>query len=420
MHTNLRPPVPTVLLQHAEDAAALRNTRAVLVRAPHVRLHLLQRLDERLAAHLDGLAVAGTEGKDICVAMLDRVDRGTAFAATVQAIETRDLEFLGRLLAIAQAEATAMSGVLSAFGWVEAASLRGITKELLDAAEPIPRDVGLAACAMHGVSPGAALESALQESTAPIRAMHVAAALGQTNLVDACRRHLNDTDPTHRFAAARAALLLGDRDAAPAVLREAAATDGPCRAPATLLLLKTLAPKEAQSLLRTLSLDAATVRLLIRGIGVAGDPHYIPWLLAQMADLRLARLAGEAFSQITGLDLAALDLDRKPPETAVSGPSDNPGDDDVAMDEDDSLPWPDPDKLGVWWRSNGARFAAGVRYFVGEPPSTAHCLSVLRTGFQRQRSAAAEYLCLLAPGTRLFNVMAPAWRQQRQLARMAL
>ena len=419
MHTNLRPPVPAVLLQHAEDAAALRNTRAVLVRAPHVRLHLLQRLDERLAAHLDGLAVAGTAGKDICVAMLDRVDRGTAFAATVEAIETRDIAFLRRLLAIAQTEASALSGVLSAFGWVEAASLRGITKELLDAAEPFHRDVGLAACAMHGVSPGAALENALQASTPSIRAMHVSAALGQTNLVDACRRHLKDKDPTHRFAAARAALLLGDRDAAPAVLREAAATDSPCRAAATLLLLKTLGPNDAQSLLRRLSDDAATVRLLIRGIGVAGDPHYIPWLLAQMADLRLARLAGEAFSQITGLDLAALDLDRKPPENALFGPSDNPGDDDVAMDEDDGLPWPDPDKLGAWWQSNGARFAAGTRYFVGEPPSMAHCLSVLRTGFQRQRSAAAEYLCLLAPGTRLFNVMAPAWRQQRQLARMA-
>jgi len=57
-----------------------------------------------------------------------------------------------------------------------------------------------------------------------------------------------------------------------------------------------------------------------------------------------------------------------------------------------------------------------VRHFMGEPPTTAHGLSVLRTGFQRQRAAAAEYLCLLNPGTPLFNVAAPARRQQRVLA----
>jgi hypothetical protein len=52
---------------------------------------------------------------------------------------------------------------------------------------------------------------------------------------------------------------------------------------------------------------------------------------------------------------------------------------------------------------------------MGEPPSSAHALKVLREGFQRQRSAAALYLCLLKPGTPLFNIAAPAWRQQRLL-----
>ena len=160
------------------------------------------------------------------------------------------------------------------------------------------------------------------------------------------------------------------------------------------------------------------VRALIRGIGAAGDPHYVPWLIQQMSDLKLTRLAGESFSLITGLDLAALDLERKPPENDEFGPNDDPDDNNVAMDEDDSLPWPEPDKIAAWWQTHGARFAPGTRYFVGEPPSTAHCRSVLKTGFQRQRIAAAEYLCLLQPGTPLFNVAAPAWRQERLLAQM--
>ena len=110
-------------------------------------------------------------------------------------------------------------------------------------------------------------------------------------------------------------------------------------------------------LLKTLSQDATMVRALIRGIGIAGDSHYIPWLIQQMSDLKLTRLAGESFSLIAGLDLAALDLERKPPENDEFGPNGNPDDDNVAMDEDDSLPWPEPDKIGAWWQTHGARFA---------------------------------------------------------------
>ncbi len=36
----------------------------------------------------------------------------------------------------------------------------------------------------------------------------------------------------------------------------------------------------------------AEIRSVIRGISVAGDSYYMPWLIAQMEDLNLARLAG--------------------------------------------------------------------------------------------------------------------------------
>jgi hypothetical protein len=88
------------------------------------------------------------------------------------------------------------------------------------------------------------------------------------------------------------------------------------------------------------------------------------------------------------------------------------------MDPDDSLPWPDVAKIQQWWAANGQRFQPGVRYFMGAAPARAHCLQVLKEGYQRQRMAAAEYLCLLAPGSSLFNTRAPAWRQQRWLAKM--
>jgi len=53
---------------------------------------------------------------------------------------------------------------------------------------------------------------------------------------------------------------------------------------------------------------------------------------------------------------------------------------------------------------------------MGEPLNAENCQRVLRTGYQRQRIAAALYLSLLNPGTPLFEWRAPARRQQRLLA----
>jgi uncharacterized protein (TIGR02270 family) len=414
-----RQPIPAMIQQHAEDAASLRNTRAFLVRAPHVKLHQLQRLDERLAAHLDGIAVGGDAGRDLCIAALETPSRGAMFAATVIALETRDGELLRKLLAVAEAEPQARSGLAAGFGWAPAASLRGVTTELLASAHPFQRDIGLSACAMHDVSPGTPLEAALAGDAPSAVAMRVAASLGQAQALPACLRAATDGAPEHRFTAARAAVLLGERDIAIRVLSALSQAPGPHRAEALTLLVKLLAPEQTHALLKSLSQDPASMRTLIRGTGATGDSHYVPWLIKQMAEPRLARLAGEAFSMITGLDLAHLDLDRKPPEGEVFGPDDDPADAEVAMDEDDGLPWPDATKIGAWWQAHGSRFKPGVRHFVGEALSPAHCLSVLKTGFQRQRIAAAEHRCLLQPGTPLFNVAAPSWRQSRLLAKMA-
>ncbi len=202
-------------------------------------------------------------------------------------------------------------------------------------------------------------------------------------------------------------------------MRELAGGLDPTRESALSLLLKLSPADESQALLRALRSGPAATRTLLRLVGASGDPHYAPWLVSHMHDDRLARLAGESFSLVTGLDLDGLHLDRPAPEDVDFGPNDDPNDDVVAMDEDDGLTWPDQGKVAGWWKANRSRFAPGTRYFMGQSPSTAHCLSVLRFGFQRQRRHAAEYLCLLKPGTPLFNVAAPAWRQQRLLAQMS-
>lgn len=172
----------------------------------------------------------------------------------------------------------------------------------------------------------------------------------------------------------------------------------------------------ARATLDVLQDDASQRRLLIRGSGIVGDCAYVPWLIGHMGDPGLARLAGEGFSLMTGIDLSASNLDCQAPKDVDSGPTDDPDDPNVDLDPDDGLPWPDRQKVEKWWAANGPRFEKGVRYFLGKPVTREHCIDVLRTGYQRQRILAARYLCLLEPGTPLFNTSAPAWRQQRLLS----
>jgi uncharacterized protein (TIGR02270 family) len=413
-------PILAVIHQHAEESAILRNIRSGMVSAAHVKLHHLRRLDDRLAAHLDGLAVAGEFGWKLSESALENPGVGEVFTATVRAIEDKNSKAFDTLFALAEAVPESQPGLISAFGWVSAQFLQGTIKNLLASSSAFQRQVGIAACAMHRLDPGAALDAAVVDADASLRArgLRVAGECGRRDLLPACVNAMTHEDPVCRLWAAYSSALLGERDKAIDVLKGIALQAGTARTHALLLVLKLVDATHASELLKTLAQDPANIRLLIQGAGIAGDPHYVSWLIKRVEDPKLNRLAGESFSFITGLDLAYLDLDRKPPEDFEPGPNDNPDDSDVSMDPDDSLPWPDPAKIQAWWDANKTRFTEGVRYFMGAPVTSEHCIHVLKEGYQRQRIAAAQYLCLLQPGTQLFPTSAPAWRQQRWLSKM--
>jgi uncharacterized protein (TIGR02270 family) len=86
---------------------------------------------------------------------------------------------------------------------------------------------------------------------------------------------------------------------------------------------------------------------LIRA-GAIGDPVLIPWLMEYMSIPEIARVAGESFTMITGVDLAYDDLDGEWPEGFEAGPTEEPEDEDVEMDTDEDLPWPEPGLIQKW------------------------------------------------------------------------
>jgi uncharacterized protein (TIGR02270 family) len=420
-HVFVRPAVAAVLEQHSDDAAILHATRTRLTRAPHVNVRFLRRFDDRLAAHLDGLAVAGDDAWALCEAGLESPHASAVFVAAIRAIQDPHAGKLDRLIALVQAVPECAPGLISAFGWLDREHLRGVVAKLLGATDPARRVLGIAASALHRIDPGLIAARRLEDADAAARAraLRTAGELGKRELVSMLAGAILDEDSACRFWAARSAVLLGDRQNALEQLKAVALQEGAQQARALQLALQAMPMAAAHGMLQQFARDPAKARTLLQGAGCVGDPAYIPWLIGHMTGDKLARLAGEAFSMITGVDLAELDLERDPPEAIGAGPNDDPDDGNVDMDADEDLPWPDGTRVQAWWTQHGARFTQGVRHFVGAPVSRNHCVDVLKNGYQRQRVAAAYHLCLQNPGTPLFEWRAPAWRQQHELARIA-
>lgn len=423
--------IPEIVSLHVEEAATLSEMRRAVLDARQARLKDIRRtFDDRIAAHLDALAVAGEPSYSFCEAALEEPSAGAVFTAAVRTLEEGRPDRLNRLLALIGAIPQTKTGLVSALGWVQVDRLQGVGTALLGSQEPLQREIGIAACSLHRVDPGLVSGRWLTDTDASVRAraLRLVGEVGCDAAVPRCTAALNDADSECRFWAAWSSVLLGNRGVALDLLTGVGVTPGPHRDTALRLALQAMGPTEALDLLKQLAQVPTDQRRLIEGSGVAGDPVYLPWLLKQMRERTIARLASEAFSLITGIDLVYDRLDAKTPDGVGKRPNVDPDDldgdleeeEDVdeEVDSDEDLPWPEVAKVEAWWDANATRFQKGARYFMGAPVTRAHCIDVLKNGYQRQRILAAHYLCLLNPGTPLFNTSAPAWRQQKLLAQM--
>jgi len=224
----------------------------------------------------------------------------------------------------------------------------------------------------------------------------------------------SDEDKICRFSAIWSACLLGDVETI-STLKSFTHSDFPYREKALKMVMRHMDISSALGWQKELSQNLGTIRLAQIGAGVIGDPVLIPWLIEQMSIPEHARIAGEAFTMITGVDIAYEDLERDWPEGFKAGPTEEPEDEAVEMDPDEDLPWPEPELIKTWWDKNKSQFKNGNRYLLGKPISAEHLQHVLRAGFQRQRAAAALELAILQSGKPLFEVRAPGFRQQKLL-----
>lgn len=401
--------LPAVLARQAGDAAFLWRQRARVLALPHTRLFDLLAFDERLGAQLDGLSVAGASATAFVEAAAAQGEAGGAlFTTAVLALES------GRREAVSAAFAGAGSGPLrrqaleDALAWVSWRRAEPWARPLLEQPQADWRRLGLAAHARHRADPGPALAAALaaEDLTLAAAAARAAGELGRTDLCPQLLGRLTHAEPALRAWAAWSAVRLGAPEALPALAGAIRPGSG-FAASALALLVRALEPRQAVDWLRSLNGQPGWMRVLIRGGAHLGDPQMIPWLLARAAEPPYARLAAESIAWITGLDLEPAGLSDPPPQQEPEAAAD-----EIQLDTDSHLPWPDVAALSAWWQSNGRRFQAGRRYLCGRPLDAETCRFALRSARQRERAGAALELALAQPTAPLFDVATLAARQR--------
>jgi uncharacterized protein (TIGR02270 family) len=411
------PIIESVVSRHAEEAAILWLQRDRAVGQPQYALRRLTELDQRVEAHIDGLRVAGDPGWEIVLKAMDEGGAGEVFPGAVLAFESGEASRIQAVLDGAKVPPKARA-VVSALGWLPAEDAVRHIRPLLGSDSPVHRRVALATAAVHRLKlRGDVLQSAFasDDPLLKARALKAVGELGLIDLQQAVRANVKAKDPNCRFWAAWSSSLLSGHSDAVAYLQNVAEAGGPFSERAALMAMRRLAPRNAWAWLVRLVKELRRKRIAVIAAGAFADPEAIPFLLEQMKVPALARVASESFSLITGARLDEDKLAGPKPEGFESGPTDNPEDEDVAMDPDDNLAWPDPALAQKWWQSRQGNFAKGTRYLLGRPITEESLGEALKAGYQRQRAAAALELAILQPGRPLFEVRAPGFRQQQSL-----
>jgi uncharacterized protein (TIGR02270 family) len=397
-----------ILRLHAENAGFVASQLRLGQDGPNFRLVELFDLEGRLAGHLDALVMGGDAGLELALETIAvAAEYGEVFTAFHLCLHARP----GMLLSdIAPPEVLLwgqVAALAAAAAWCAPDHIAERMRHWIGGQDPMATWIALEVCGTRRVDPKGHLRPLLlhRDPRVAARAMRLAAEVGRSDLVPDLLRLIDVPDPALRFWAAWAAALLGDRKAAPAILSTLVTADTPApvaRMVAELLPLVQDDQAARASIARLMS-DRATERWGIVATGALGAADTLDWLLRQVEEPVLSRIAGAAFCRITGARLSAESLE-------LAEFPDDPDDPVVASCPQESfieakLYWPDPEKLLHWLAPNRARFVAQTRYLLGVAAWTIQPPIEAIATYQLDQRAVALELATRAPDTPL-----PNWR----------
>lgn len=408
--------------RYADDATFLWLLRDLAVNQPHYNVADLAELDCRIDAQLDGLMTAPEESWAICADALELLQPDAVFTAAVLAFRSLDIRYIQQVVEAGISSEHSLRGLVAAMAWLPGRLVHSWIKKFLTSKDLNHKYLALAVCSARREDPREFLTAILQRDDCLAhprlyaRALRLIGELKRFDLLHALRTGMTSGDKDAVFWATWSAILLGDKSLA-TNLQIYALNTNPHQIRAMALCFRVLPLETARSWISLLAKTPSNSRLVITATAYLGDPQAINWLIAQMRIPALTRLAGEAFTTITGIDLQEYKLILEElPDLDAQLPDDGAQNEEISLSDDEYLPFPDVNKIAAIWQKYQQRYAPAQRYFMGQIISpgisaSEHLRHVFANGQQRQRQMAALELALLEPAYFLLNHAAKGFNE---------
>ncbi len=386
--------------QFANDASFLWVLRSIVVEQPHYNVADMHELEQRIEAQLDGLMTAVEDAWEICLQALELEEPGEVFTATVIAFRSHDVSKIQKAIEAGLSNDEAVKGLISAMGWLPGKLVHPWVERFFTSKDLNHKYLALAACSVRRENPGQYLNKILERDDCKqheklySRALRLIGEIRRLDLMPHLSEAINSEQDDIRFWAICSTILLGShtevKNLEPYVFQV-----GPHQTKAVNIAFKVLPIEQARNWVSRLVTDITQNRIVIKATGILGDPHAVNWLIAKMYEPAQARLAAEAFTLITGICLEQHHLVAETPPAMPVQPDNDVSNEDISLDEDENLPYPDPEKVSAIWINQGQNFIAGQRYFMGKPITVDWLKDKRTAGTQRQRHLADLELTLL-------------------------
>ena len=407
------PVINKVLEIHADEVAFLYTQRKNSIISPAFNLSDIAHMDNRLSGHIDGLLLGGKNSWDFCEQGLEIGDDGEVFAAAVFAIGNKDFNQLDQVFEVAGDDAVLLDAIADAFVWSDFEMVKQPLNKLLQL--DIDEKIYVALTALSEfrcdlIKYEKYIIKALESDNILLQQR----ALTIIGIIDmpACQPYLvnamKSDDENIAFLANRSATRFGNAEGLERL--KTFVTHPVFGEQALLYIILQKDMENTVEMLRNLYKDDSTQRLSILGLGYIGKTNSIPSLIQLMDNPELSRIAGYAFSMITGVNLETAGLVADKPDGVDAGPTEDPEDDNVESDQDEDLPWPDSEKIRHWWSQteNHSQYSSSERYLCGKTMSKKELKVALKEGDQCLRIFAASCLGAYERDKPMFNVHSPA------------
>lgn len=410
------PPVKMdVLEEHFSEAAFLWSQWERALQSPAYDLSETAELEERLLAHLDGLVLGGENAMgELLLPALETDEAGRISAAAFALLAGNGKRELEEALAVFDGgDALQRGSVGRALGLSEREGLDAVLRKRLKADDAGLRAAAFQVLAFRGAVPAETRVEWLyrQDAEQVIAALRDTAPLSQDIVHAVLPQLLVDPRPGVREAAIMAGLVSGAR-AAWKACRKVAEDGGEGRRQCLVAMALGGDVKDAEwlaGLVREEELRADALWAL----GFTGQAVAAEACLPCMSDEKVAALAGEAFSAITGLKLEG--KYQRPPqeeeEEALTPLEEENLDADLVPGPEASLPLPHPEAVEGWWQQARKSFERGARYLRGQKAGAGELLDALGREPMRRRPVHALELAIRSRGAQSLQPQAFTRRQ---------